>query len=109
MPIKTQKMIRFVPIANFIITVFLWFRMYHNNPIPKKRMYKKLGVIALFVILIMIVEIVLKSIIKNDMIGIFINLMASYLQLFAFSCVAVYDQEQYFNKQNNKIDFDSKP
>ena len=99
MDIKTQKIIRFIPMVNFI-TVIFWFIMYYKNPIPKKRLYKKLLIIACACVSIMILEIILESFIKTDIAITIINFITSYLSLLAFSFVAVQDQEKYFNNPN---------
>lgn len=101
MDIKTQKIIRFIPIVNFITVVF-WFLMYYKNPISKKRLYKKLLVVGLYCLLIMIVEIIFNSIVKIDMLATLVSFVASYLSLLAFSFIAVRDQEKYFDEQSKK-------
>ena len=96
MSIKHQKILIYIPIANFLI-IFFWIGAYYRNKTTPMRFLENLlkMFLALFVInipraIIGIIEI--PGIVNNVLFFI-----CTYLSLFCMAFIAIRDQEKFFN------------
>lgn len=95
--IKTQKIIRFIPIVN-ILTVFCWIKMYMNNGFKCTDFLKSLLKIFLIIILINVPRMASHFLFKNETLDQILYWVSVYFSFFGMSVVAVADQEKYLNK-----------
>lgn len=102
MSIKTQKIIRFIPFVNFIVIGIQWILFYNRNSVPNKgkRIICNLLIAAVPCLILMAVEIVLKSIFDYVVLETIINLSVSFADMFIFSSVLICDQEEFFKAKN---------
>ena len=94
MTIKTQKIIRFVPFVNVIVTVFQFYRFYYQHNVPKRNFFKTLAYIAILCIVVAIFDLGMDYIISYHTIEIIIDYIATYLYMFIISTVVIKDQEK---------------
>lgn len=101
MQIKTQKIICFIPIINFAVISFQWLRMYVRNHISILRFIKTLLIMFLFCVFFVVVEYVMRSIMRKDS-DLILNFCFGCLDLFIISFIEIYDQERYLKGQNKE-------
>ena len=97
MTIKTQKIIRFIPFINLLLIAINWILFYKRNLIPNKmkRIIGNLLIVAAACLVLMISEIVLDSLVDySTLLKTIINLLVSYIDMYIFSSVLIYDQEK---------------
>ena len=94
MSIKTKKIIRFVPIINFIIIGFLWLKLYISQAISKKRFLLNLLKIFGLCLIVTIPEILIDALFDIPLLETAINFATSYLYMLVFSSFAIYDEEK---------------
>ncbi len=100
MSVKTQKIILFIPIVNFVVITVQWLLMYHRYPIPKTRFLKNFLIIALcFFIIFLISDVIFGQLFDNGTFTLVKNYIACYLYFLTYSAVALNDQEKYYKQQ----------
>lgn len=97
MSIKIQKVIKFIPIINFI-TVFLWLRSYAHNAFRIRDFMKKIFIIFALLIIISIPQILCSKFIHNAIVSGIFTFIGVYLYFLAIAWVAVSAQEEMLNK-----------
>ena len=98
MSIKIQKILRFIPIINFI-TVFLWLRLCMVKAMKPNQYFKKLGLLFLLVILITVVRIVLDKVFNNEIVTAISTWVGIYLYFLSMAWVSVKAQEEILMEQ----------
>ena len=100
MSIKTQKIIRFIPFVNLLVIAIQWILFYHRNAVSNrmKRIISNLLIAASVVLILMILEIILDSMFDYVFLETIINLIVSFLDMYVFSSVLIYDQEKYYKE-----------
>lgn len=93
MSIKTQRILRFIPLVN-LATMFFWIKMYHDKPLKHSGFMKALFTMFLVCIVITIPRIAIHFLIDNNTINNLIFYLSSYLYMLGISFVAVADQEK---------------
>lgn len=92
MSIKTQKVLRFIPIVN-LITAFMWLYAIHKNNVPKLEMFKWAFKMVGLILIVVIPNILVDKLCPINMIVTICNLVFIYLYLFAISFIAVAHQQ----------------
>ncbi len=94
MTIKTQKVIKYIPIVQ-LLTVFCWLRYYSINYLKwsdfAKALFKMMGVF----LLINIPRIIVNRIFNNDILDNILYIIAIYPSFFAVASIVVADQEKH--------------
>ena len=100
MSIKTQKIIRFIPIVNLLFIAIQWILFYHRNVVPNKnkRIIGNLLIAAAACMVLMILESILDFLFDYALLETIINLLVSFIDTYIFSSVLIYDQEKYYNE-----------
>ena len=95
MSIKTQKIIRFIPIVNFI-SVFFWLKMVFQKNLPSNYIFKPMLKIAIPSVIIFIVRVIICETIDTLWITTLLTWMSYYITDLIFAFVAVKEQEKYY-------------
>ena len=100
MSIKTQKIIRFIPLINLLFIAIHWILFYERNVIPNKmkRIIGNLLIAAAACLVLMILEIILDFLFDYALLETIVNLLVSFADMYIFSSVLIYDQEKYYNE-----------
>ena len=93
MSIKIQKVLRFIPLINFI-SVFLWLRLCMVKPMKPTQYFKKLGLMFLLLFLITVVRIVLDKVFNNEIVTTISTWVGIYLYFLSMAWVSVKAQEE---------------
>lgn len=93
MSIKTQKIIRFIPIVNFI-SVFFWLKMVLQK-MPSNYIFKPMLKIAIPSVIIFIVRVIICEAINTLWITTLLTWVSFYITDLIFAFVAVKEQEKY--------------
>lgn len=101
MSIKTQKIIRFIPFINLLFIAIQWILFYHRNFIPNKmkRIIGNLLIAATACLVLMILEIILDFLFDYTLLETIINLFVSFIDMYIFCSVLIYDQEKYYKER----------
>lgn len=92
MNIKTQKIIKFIPIVNFSV-VFCWIGAYAKYPTTISRFLKKLCLIFSVIIILNIPRIFINKFIDDSMILSIITLSFAYVYILLWDIIAIKDEE----------------
>lgn len=100
MSIKTQKIIRFIPLINLLFIAIQWVLFYKRNLISNKmkRIISNLLIAAAACLVFMILEIILDFLFDYALLESTINLLVSFVDMYIFSSVLIYDQEKYYKE-----------
>lgn len=93
MKIKTQKILKFIPIANFII-LFIWIGAYYKHVTKPSRFIKNLLKMFLAVILITIPRIAAYKIGAPEFVLQLLLYICTYLSMLIMAMIAIKDQEK---------------
>ena len=100
MSIKVQKILRFIPVVNFV-TVFLWIRFCMVSAIRPAEYIKYLLKMFLFCIIITIPRIVVSSVLRDPSVDSILTSVSLLLYLWVISFVAVEAQEKMDTRGSN--------
>lgn len=98
MSIKTQKILRFIPIVN-VITMFCWFGLCFKKSIRQSDYIKALFKMFGYLILITVVRIAISFIFKSEVLDQIVFYVSIYLYFFSISWVSVQAQEKMLSKE----------
>jgi len=101
MSIKTQKILRFIPIVNFV-TMFAWINLCFKKSVKQFDYIKNLIKMFLLIILITAVRIVCSFVFKNEMLDSIIMYISIYFYLLSMSFVSVKAQEDILAKDTQQ-------
>ena len=93
MSINTQKIIRFIPIVNFICA-FLWLASVVKSNLPGNYVFRPIIKIAIPVVVIFIVRIIICEIINITWVTSVLTWLSIYIAGLIFAFVAVNEQEK---------------
>lgn len=98
MLLKVQKILRFIPVVNFI-TLFIWLHVCKTN--SRKPLYrlKCILFILLCCVVITILRIILARTVQLEIVNEIAYYISIYLYFAAISFTVVYDQEMIFKEQ----------
>lgn len=98
MSIKTQKILRFIPIIN-IITYYYWLRLCFKKPVRMKTFLADLLRIFLGILIITIIRIVISRILKSETIDLIVTNISIYFYLLVIAWFSVRAQEKILEKE----------
>lgn len=98
MTIKKQKIIRFIPIIQFI-TVFCWLKYYVTKHVKWSNFAKTLFKMFVIVILIHLPRLILHFIFTNEVLDNILYYLSLYPAFFAIATMSVADQELCENQK----------
>ena len=99
MSIKTQKIIRFIPLIN-LVTMFLWTKSCLVNVVKIKDYIKDMFKIFVSIMLIVIARIFITHVINNQIVTNVLTYISVYLFTLSMSNVAVKAQEKMLINKN---------
>ena len=106
MTLKKQKIIKYIPIIQFI-TTFCWIRYYQKNNLPYSAFFKSSLKTIVFLLAINIPRMILHIIFQNELLDSILYYMSIYPCFFGVATIAVSDQEQHEkslkSKDTNKL------
>jgi hypothetical protein len=100
MSIKTQKILKYIPVVNFII-IFYWINAYAKNVTSTFRFLKNLLKVFGIILLINIPRIVLDFLSAPTIVQNIIFILSVYLSLFSWTVIAIKDQEKFISESKN--------
>lgn len=92
--LKKQRIIKFVPIVQFI-TLFCWVGCCRRNKISLKESFRHGLMILMFMLLINIPRLILHFVFHNDILDNIIFYISIYPTFFGMASIAVVAQEKY--------------
>ena len=101
MSIKTQKIIKYIPIINFII-MFCWINVYCKNVVKPTRFAKNLLKWFAWAIIIHTPRAILSFCNIPDWINTVLFWISVYFTFFSMAVVAIRDQEKFIKENQNK-------
>lgn len=104
--LKEQKIIRFIPVINFFVCAFCWFRMYIKYYIPHryKNTFKLLFKTAFMYFIVWLPYSIIVRFCNIEIINSILTFILGYYMMFVCSNNMFKDQEKYFNQQNAEKD-----
>ena len=93
MSIKTQKILRFIPIVN-MITVFVWIGRVFGSAVSFSYFLKHVFKLFFWMIVITVPRIICSFVFGNDILDMILMWVCGYFYFFAMSWVAVSAQEE---------------
>lgn len=101
MTIKKQKIIKFIPIIQFI-TMFFWIKYYQKNNIKYNDFFKTMLKMFAFLLVMNIPRMLLHFIFKSDLLDNIIFYICIYPYFLGLASLAVDDQEQHEKNSTSK-------
>ena len=101
MPIKVQKIIRFIPIVNFYI-FFVWIRFYFKHGCSQFRFLKNNSKMILAMIVICIPFMIVSFMGYRNAFQIILSYISFYFTILVSDTIAIRDQEKFFAEQDEK-------
>lgn len=101
MNIKTQKIIMFIPLVNFVV-VFCWIAAYAKYPTTISRFLKKLCLIFSVIIILNIPRIFIYKFFDNGMVLSIIALIFAYIYILLWDIIAIKDEEDIIKASEKK-------
>ena len=101
MSIKTQKIIRFIPIINFI-TVFLWIGCVMHNSVRIRDFFKDFLTVFVGMLAVTLIRFAFIQIFENEILNTVTTFLHIYLCFFIFSCVTVRAQERILASKDSE-------
>ncbi len=98
MSIKTQKILRFIPIINFI-TMFCWIRLCFKKQVKTRTFIADEIKIIIGVLIITIIRIIISKILKSDNIDLIVTNISMYFYLLIIAWFSVKAQEKILEKE----------
>jgi hypothetical protein len=93
MTIKTQKIIRFIPIIN-LITVIFWIKKIFDKKLPVNYCFKPMFKAFAMIMIVAIVEIIFSSIVDVLWLTSIVSMVGVYLYSLILSFIFVDEQEK---------------
>ncbi len=93
MSIKTQRVLRFIPLIN-LVTMFFWIKMYYNKSLKHSNFMKALFTMFLIITLITIPRVIVHFLLDSYALECILSYLSVYLYMLGISFVAVADQER---------------
>ena len=95
MSIKTQKIISFFPIVNFIVIIFVWLSFYFKHAMKMTRFLRNVLIIFLGMLVVNIPRVVLYYFVQSNVVDTIAYWISIYLTTLVISRIAIWDQEKY--------------
>ena len=101
MTLKKQKIIRYIPIIQFI-TIFCWIGYYRKNNLKHSNFFKTGLKMIAFLSIVNIPRMLLHFIFKNDLLDNVFFYLSIYPCFWGVATMAVFDQEQHEKTLSSK-------
>lgn len=101
MSIKIQRIIRFVPFVNILVTLFSFIKVYRSSTKSRVIDIFKFGFIMFIaIILVNIPQIILQHFFSGEVFNLILSYISAYVTSFVLSSIAILQQEKYISIDN---------